>query len=379
MNISLITWCSTPNFGTCLQAFALQKVLQDMGHSVKISTDVKFAFPLSHYLVHLLLFPIINFSIDLTLAIRARNPLYLRKMFAIRRWDRKHLNILSVRFAYQARKLVRNTDCFIVGSDQLWNTYHNFDPTFFLSFASDKPRLSYATSIGTSDINPIHSNAVKELLLRFNRISVRETTGATALTKLTKRDDIVQMPDPTFLLSRDEWESYRNLETTDRLINEPYLFCYLVGTNDFYKRQISELIDRLKINHVVLLTSGAKPTFRLPNMTIIQSATPFQFLALLRNADFVCTDSFHCTAFALIYNRQFINLTRFDDSEKDSQNSRITDLLSRFGIHGRLLAPTQAIPTALDSIDYSPINKLLISERARGRKWLASAIAESIS
>ena len=210
--ICLVTWVGSPNFGTNLQAYALQQYLNILGYHVCILQSLPlylslkdqallFFHNLAIYKLWLMIKKHYSKATAHYYALRFANP-------SVQKWAKSHLRSIKVIFRFQLRKLVSKTDCFIAGSDQIWNSYASLDPTMYLAFAGSKKRISYASSLGTSGINPKHSEQIKRWLSEFSHISVREPTSVPVLQKLTSRSDIVSVLDPTFLLSAEEWTNF---------------------------------------------------------------------------------------------------------------------------------------------------------------------------
>ena len=175
-NIVLVTWKGGGNFGTCLQSYALYRKLQDLGFSVRFLTGFPKKYSIKLYIKWIL-------SIIGIKHIR-KGPKKSIQQIKRERFQQSCYKDVVVYTKHQERYFLKNTDCFITGSDQIWNTYYDFNPYYFLSFAKDKKRVAYASSIGTNSIKEDCKEDVRELLLRFSHIGVREKLAVNVLTQL---------------------------------------------------------------------------------------------------------------------------------------------------------------------------------------------------
>ena len=227
--IQIVTWLGNGNFGTSLQSFALYHFLSIKGYDCSILSSFNYKhFSLKGYLKMIL-------SALGIMKIRERRKIKKatdsRKLMKLSKFFEHNIRQESVSNRWQYRNLLRNTDVFCVGSDQVWNAYFNFSPFNFLDFAvcvgSDQvwnayfnfspfnfldfagnvKRISYASSMGTKDFPEEYKETIKNLLLKFAHISLRETTGREAVSRLTGRNDIKTVLDPTFLLTAKDWNS----------------------------------------------------------------------------------------------------------------------------------------------------------------------------
>jgi hypothetical protein len=242
----------------------------------------------------------------------------------------------------------------------------------FLSFAENKKRISYASSIGVSSFPEEHKNNVKKLLSKFSSIGVREKTAVTMLTELTGRTDIKQVLDPTFLLSPNEWNEMADNATYEMAIPEDFILCYLIGNNDWYKEQLADVQSSTCIKNVLIVPAVENTNFQLEGACIYNNAGPREFVDLIRRAKLVCTDSFHATAISLSYAVNFVEFIRFKESDKASQNSRIFDILNHFSLSYRIYNPGKK--DWLKPIDYKQVHKILNEDRKDSLAYLSNAI-----
>lgn len=342
--VCIVTWFGTGNHGTNLQALALSRYLESVGVEPTLIASVPErvpGFPPSFsfgYYIRLFLLkaglyrPWLRIKASLRKQRRPVGNLTKKQ----KQWFADNLNITRIYFPWQLERLLKRTDCFIAGSDQIWNTKLWMHRSAFLDFCRDRKRISYATSIGTEQVNPEYAEEISSLLSNFSRISVREESAATELASLTGRSDIEVCVDPVLLFDAGEWKSLLPECGSAPQVSGRYCLCYLLGNRTEYDGQIERVTRETGIDKLVFVNiEGGFRSSNFPDASFFDSITPDSFLNLIANAAFVCTDSFHGTLFSLIFQIPFVEFTRFDSHDSQSQNSRLTCLLHRYGLEDR--------------------------------------------
>ena len=360
--VTLVTWLGYGNYGTSLQSFALYYKLQAMGCSVRF---------LSHY-SKFCTHSILNWLKNCLLYIRFYTPLFYQfsaKGRKLRHFHSERYVLKSALTSWGQKSILRNTDVFVAGSDQIWNVTHAYSPFMFLDFAQDKKRVAYASSIGTSEIEDRYKTLVKQHLQHFAAIGVREKTAVKTLNDLLGEDKVVQVLDPTFLLSASEWKSVANDSSFDYELPERYVLCYFIGNNPEYKCQLEEVLSKSNIKNCIIIPSEETSFIDLGNFIYDRKAGPKEFVKLIEGAAFVCTDSFHATTISLILSKQFVVFKRFSDRDKKSQNSRIHDVLELVGLSDRFY------PCDIDkNINYKDVQHIVDIERKKSEKYIMDNI-----
>ena len=370
--VCIVTWQGSPNYGTNLQAFALQHFLEGLGLSVRILSSI----PDYGNLVDVIYYIISEWRIY-------RFWLRIKHLFnhsvqlgpdnsRIRRWVRRDLHVVRVPRPSQLRKLIDETDCFISGSDQIWNSFVGVNPAMYLDFAENKKRISYATSLGTRGIHPCHAEKIRKWLSRYQHISVREQSSVQLLKSLTRRDDVTCVLDPTFLLSPADWEAFVSETVPFAIESRPFILCYLLGSNEQYKRQVLDIQHKTGIPDIAIVPSAENPSFSIDGATILNNLSPTEFVRVISKASLVCTDSFHGTALSIILSKPFVEFLRFENGDPTSQNCRIEELLDHVGLSSRVYKSGQS--TWIEAPDYSKIQDFLHQARSASIKFLTSSI-----
>lgn len=223
-------------------------------------------------------------------------------------------------------------DAIIVGSDQVWNYTYPFSPEpFLLTFVPRGIRkISYAASFGRKDLPSTWHDLYRKALGDFYAVSVRETTAVSILEELGISS--VEVLDPTFLLTKEEWRESLNLSFDVDNKEERYVLVYELLRSDSIIKLARRIADRYHCK-IIYLSSRIFPLHFLPDITCVCAAGPREFVQFFMNASFVLTTSFHGTAFALNFNIPFYSLI----NRKRVLNSRIVDLLKLVGLQDRLV------------------------------------------
>ncbi len=371
-SVGIITIHKINNYGSVLQAYALQKVCMELGFKVEI---IDYQFPNSFHTDNP--YKTVN---DLQPA----EPRWIKLLFA-RALIRQHRGItcfVSDRLnlsecSYDSPEMLEANppvyDVYITGSDQVWSPrYCNGDPSFMLHFSQDKAkRISYASSIGSDCIPPELEKRYIEFLSRYDAISVREKTGVEIIKKLTNKN-AKEVLDPTLLLDRQEWNE---LAVEHRLIKQKYILCYFLNYtfNAFpYADELAADIQRRTGYRIVRV---ARPPHRLSlkNTGYEIGASPEEFLALVRDAEIVLTTSFHGTAFALNYGRPVFTIVQ----NSNTSDSRQANLMREMNLEKQIVACGSPFPGYTDShYDVESGQKQLEQLRIESRQFLINSLGD---
>ena len=345
--VGILTFLHNGNYGSSLQAYALQRVIRQMGYDCE---HLDYRPDRQEKILNL---------------IRSGNSLMLlmdgarkRKVRGAQEGMREKIRKIN---AFYERKLTltspcrnrkdleevsRKDDILVCGSDQIWNPVW-MNPAYFLDFGDpDKPRIAYAPSLGIQNTpGKRKSRMIRRMLSRFDAISVREEEGARLLVPIIGQKPEV-MPDPVCLLTRTEWEeSCGSVPSGD-----PYMLCYFIGENTAYWERARDIHQKTGLRILVVpvtADSYAQPLDRL------DGAGPEDFLGAIRGAELVCTDSFHGLAFATIFEKKVELIRRYRDDDRESKNSRVDHFLREIQTKG------------------------LETMRKEGLRWLAARLKEA--
>ena len=364
--IGIITIHKINNYGSVLQAYALQKVCEEMGYKVEI---IDYNFPNqahagNRYATHQDTQPTEPRWIKLLYAFEL-----MRQHKGIQAFV-KRFHHLSER-QYDSPEALMNDapryDVYITGSDQLWNPrYCNGDPAFMLHFAPDDAlKISYAASVGTNaipeDLKPLY----KELLSRYAHISVRENSGVDVVKAVSGKDSTVVL-DPTLLLNKDHWNT---VATCKRQFKKKYILCYFLNYTFNAFPYVDKLAQYMQMQTGYELVRVARPPqyLGIPHTHYRIGASPEDFLALVRDAEMVLTTSFHGTAFAVNYGKPVFTVVK----DKESSDSRQVSLMHNLGLGAQVLSVNDAMPE-VDRFSYNVTEVLTYISFSKTASFISS-------
>ena len=217
-------------------------------------------------------------------------------------------------------------DVLITGSDQVWNPELADLPPFFLQFEKGNKRfLSYAASVA-SDLSPKEWKLLGERIKCFDGISFRETESAELFMKYNDIPCVTTI-DPVFLLDCKQWDEVA--VNSNIVTPEKYVLCYFLGTVGFENDIISQLCRE---KNYKIINIGTDSLGRIKCDYCYSGISPCDFVALAKNADYILTNSFHMTAFSIIFRKQFLVI-----SPINSRNIRMKNILKRAGMEKRIV------------------------------------------
>ena len=325
MKIGVVTWNGSYNYGTNLQAFALCKYLESLGHQIDmLIPSVSDAPALIPGIVSKDCLIRLRCLIQkLLLLFGFKKDARLKQYIVIRKYIRDNFRYVAWNEISAEEK--KSYDMVIAGSDQIWNP-NVLQSFYLLDFVPLNVRkCSYASSLGVESLDRETEIVFSKYLSSFTKLSVREISGAKLLAKCINKP-IAVVPDPTFLLTEVQWAKV----IKPIRVKQPYVLCYFVGDN---KNNWNIAMDKAKMQgcHVVAIRS-LEAKYIPSQIEMLEGVGPFEFLYLIKSAEFVCTDSFHAMVFSILFNTKFCSFLRFSNDDIKSQNSRIYDLLSKFDL-----------------------------------------------
>ncbi|MCD7882641.1 MAG: polysaccharide pyruvyl transferase family protein [Lachnospiraceae bacterium] len=270
-------------------------------------------------------------------------------------------------------KCEENYSAVLVGSDQLWLPGNIAADYYTLNFVPESVNtIAYATSFGQSSLPKDSAEKAKVFLRKIKHIGVREESGQKLVKELVDRD-VPVVCDPTLLFTGDEWMS---IQREEPIVKEKYIFCYFLGNNPPHREFAKRLKEKTGCKIVALthLDEFVKSDEGYSDENPYD-IDPADFLNLIRNAEYVCTDSFHCSVFSILYRRPFFTFRRYARKTKSSTNSRLDTLFNLVGISGRIMNGDENIEMCLSlTIDFNAVHKRLESVRTDSYGYLVKAL-----
>lgn len=382
VGLAIVTY--TINYGTFLQAFATQTAIENIGYETTILNidsvidDVSKARR-KYFIGQLLNYSEVKSYVGTVSAIIQKkiNPdykeYYLHREIKFKEFHDRYFKIGPVCDSWDGlRKYCYNFSSIVVGSDQLWRPANIAGDYYTLNFVPDDiNKISYATSFGLKNIRENQKAIATKFLSRIQFLSCREQSGVQIIKKITDRDAKL-VCDPTLLLTKDEWDSFVSEEP---IVKGDYILTYLLSNNLEHRKFVRKLAEKTTCRVVGVLHGAGY--VRGDERFVDESPKdvgPFEFLNLIKYAKYVCTDSFHGCVFSTIFEKNYYAFKRFSDKNKMSTNTRVTNLLDRFGLSDRLIEKYDSIST--EQIDYLAVNERVHQFRDESKDYLMKALRE---
>ena len=354
MKVGILTFPGSPSYGASLQMVGMYKTLQELGCSVEVINYMNMFMKKKKHIPG-------NTS---TLRKMIRSFRTMPKVKKFREFE-EILSLNPKRQTHDPQELkdiCKNYDYVICGSDQVWNPLvTGSDYSYFLDYIEDASRkVAYAPSFGVTKLNDKDANYIKEALQNFDHISVREEAGRDIIRSLIGCDCPVVL-DPSMLITKEEW---RKLENEVLQLPDHYIFYFMLNNVPYVKAFAEELSDCTGYPIVNVCGTVDKNRFTGRNMSLIG---PAEWLYAMDNASYVITDSFHGTAFSILFEKEnFISLA-------SSTNSRIITLINSLGMSDRVLYEESRFES-FPKTDYCKVKKLLEIKRTAGIDYLKSSL-----
>ena len=361
MKVGIITFHRALNYGALLQAFALRHSMTKLNADANILDYINPTIEKAYFYPSF--FQRKSIKDKLKYILQGKNEKKRRIKFEafrnkyLRLSDKlcNHDDLINIDGAY---------DRFITGSDQVWNySAHDFDKSYFLDFVKDNnKKYSYAASFGFSSLPEEYAHEYKNLLGGFACCSTREMHGLNILDNLGVEQRRIDL-DPSMLLTKEEWKEQLGISDNN---GSKYIFVYAFELTDTFCDFVNELAA--KTGCYVLLTS--KPIFNpfKCKLKTLKAADPIDFVRAISGAEYVVTNSFHGTAFSIIFNKKFyVELLKTGAKV----NSRLENVLKTFSLENRLIGAQSS-----DDVDWDRVNSKMEELREKSFDYLKEIVNE---
>lgn len=353
--IGILTFHRALSYGALLQAYALQTKLFSLGIDNEI-VDYSCDYMVKHYQR---LFrpmkgnPLKGFVLNLLTANGIRKERKTRDRFV-----QRYMKLSQPYDAHSVAQAAQQYDVLITGSDQVWSPRCvGFDPVYFLDFAAPQQRYSYAASIAVNTLPEELKDAYRRRLKDFSALSLREQSGAELVEQVVGRDDAQVHIDPTLLLKKEQWDEL----APGRLVDGPYIFLFTVNKP---KTIIDQALALSRKTGMPVIYLNKRHTRIEKEIRYMDAVEADQFVSLVKHASYVCTNSFHGTAFSVIYHKQFM----VESETASGRNIRSEELLSRIGLSERIFSGDIF---AIDAqSDWEAVDACIGAERKRAEEYL---------
>lgn len=384
--VAIVSCYFKKNYGSLLQAYATQKILDKLNienETINIDENIDFKKgKKKFYKSQILNFPFIKSKIGMIkLKLDRKVNKKLNKNLEIREKKfeefRNKFRLTKPFTTYEEiSQQCENYSDVLVGSDQLWLPVNVVSDYYTLNWVPNNiNKVSYATSFGISSIPKKYYDKYRKFLSRIDFISVREKK-ACELVKDISGKDAELVCDPTLLLNKKEW---LEIQEEKPIVKGNYILCYFLGKNIEHRKFAEKLKERtgykiVSINHCdEYVKYSDKFADEIP-----YNIGPGEFINLIRNAKYVCTDSFHGTVFSLINKVNFFTFERFAGKNiKMSTNSRIYSLLELVALEERLIKESNQLEKKInENINYDKVDDVIENFRQTSIEFLKQALLD---
>lgn len=360
----VVTYHNSYSYGACLQAWATWKLFDSLGIDANF-IDYKNPIEEESLGVRVSYF-LKKGDMKKALKTAARNAMGYRE-YAQKGFSEFHRSLPKTSASYRSLESLKSVqaDILVVGSDQMWNPAISggIDPVFLLDFGSADVKLSLATSMGNYDLDEgEETEAFKKALAIMDHISVREKHTKKQVDRISGRDAFLCI-DPTLMVRPETWRDFSKKPVG--VGSEPYLLVFTLNTRSKEEeRAWMAYSDRLDL-----------PVYRIINNRFLskginenlRGVAPQEFVWLVDHAGFVCTDSFHGTAFSINLETPFVTFP-----SKTGNNVRMLELLDLLHLPSRFDALDSMVDT---NIRFEPSRDALEHKREESLAWLKNAVS----
>ena len=376
MKVGILTFHRATNYGTALQAFATEKGIKKLGVDTEIIDyrpeyiertlkvrklrNAKSLKEILSIIVNAVLYP----------GMAKRKAESFKRFFSLMDVSKK-VCLTTDEVAQTALEY----DAVLSGSDQLFNrNITGDDMTYFLPF-EHRRKLSFASSFGERSLTKERVGEIAPFFSDFDALSVREKTAQDILLNIKSVNpdakDATSVLDPTFLLSKDDWNEYARDNL--KLPKDGYILTYYMIETELLCKITNELQKRTGLKVVNIKPS--KKQVVLHQGKNLAYAGPAEFLACYKNASYVVTNSFHGTAFAINYGVPFFT-SKLPVSMAGEVNSRLSDICELFDISHRFLDTEQKLSvTDFTKPFEKETEKILSNLREHSFEYLKDALS----
>lgn len=371
MNIKIITRHSPSNYGSLLQSIATIKAVEYIGHQCEI---IDYQRPdeqgLKGVLTQLKQKNDYNNPIKKLIYIIIRYPI---EKFAQMKFDKMRNKYLKMTARCSNQKDLKqlSADVFVTGSDQVWGPMMNgiYDDAYFLKFANkEKRKVAYAASFGKTKFEDAVISEYHDLLDKYDKIAVREYSAVALMKEWRLENCIGQVLDPTLLLDKNEWKKMlRKDKSSHKWENKKYILIYQIHNDPKLSEYAKRLAKYTNIN-LVRVNPMLHQFFRGGRFVYCPDLD--EFIALIDNASYIVTDSFHGTCFAINFNKQFIEIL-----PNNATSTRNQCLLELTGLSDRILHDFEDFSLANKMIDFRKVDDIIVRERRRSMEIMKTLIS----
>lgn len=350
MKIGIVTLFDSTNFGNKLQNYALQEILKQYAEDVITVKNKPFPKNLKEKIFR---------TSPLAESVFINRIFGKKRKAAILSFANKYIAASSKCYFYDRKCTVKpeNCDYYCAGSDQIWNPELGRTGGFnYLDFSPKEQNFSFSASFGISSIADQYKNDIENGLKNIRKISVREEAGLKIVNELSEGEGAEVLIDPTLYIGEKKWEIVA--KKPNAFSGRKYLLTYFLGG---ISKERKKKIETFATQHKMEILDVMNPNSKF------YAIGPDEFIYLIKNAGFVCTDSFHASVFSFIFNTPLAILMR--EGTGANMGSRLETLANKFAFEDRLVSDDN-LDEHLMNVDYSEGKFILEEERRKVDKFL---------
>ncbi len=385
--VGIVSCYFHPNYGSMLQAYATQKILDELGVENETICIDGIKGELNKTKTRHYLRQIGNQDILAGTILRIGK----RKLYRMLKKDTfgKQVSVRNACFQQFSKEQFRVSEAYasreeltsacdgyssvLVGSDQLWLASNIEADYYTLTWVPDEVnKIAYATSFGVSSLPGYLFDKTKTFLNRIEHIGVREEKGRELVKHYTGRD-VPLVCDPTLLFGAEDWMCIQKQEP---VVEGPYIFCYFLGNNTEDREFAKRLREATgyKIVALLHLDEYISKDCNYADETPYEVG-PGEFVNLIRNAAYICTDSFHGSVFSILHRKQFFTSMRIRKEGVLCTNNRIDSLFATLGVEGRKIDGSEDVKECMArTLDYDAIHQRIEKFRGESVAYLKDAL-----
>lgn len=366
------------NFGGLLQAYALPKILNDKFH--RNAEQIRYSLKIEDELKNTNL--------------KMNNVLYKMGVYFFSKINKKRIDTRQLVFKQFMEEIPHGNEIYndqligkclakyqilICGGDQIWNVCNGINNlnVFTLTFAPPNVRkIAYSPSMAILEMNSEGEKCLEQGMKGLHAISVREKQSIDILKKVTdKRIEVVV--DPVLLLKEEEWIK----ELRESKIKNKYILCYLINDSVLQRKAVKNISEKLQLQIVTfphILANAVRKCDLFFGDIHDYTSGPREFLGLIKNAEFVITDSFHACVFSMIFQTPFVVFERNKANEQGNMNSRIYSFIKEYHFEKQLVTVEGLMNmNEIPEVDFSYAHEHWKKRREESLKYLENALNDN--
>ena len=367
--VAVVVCPNIRNFGSVLQSYATQKAVTRLGYDNEYIKYVKTKKTAYKYLIQLLIPSIMaeRFSVLKRKVFQRKNKTMIdRRNKAFDAFVDKYMVASPKYVGYdELKKAAGKYSMAVLGSDQVWNPINSGSDFYTLNWLrKGTKRVAYAPSFGVSEVPTLLKRSYVQFLKKFDHISVREKRGQKIVKQLTGRQ-VPVVCDPTLLFKAEDWDE---IMPEKPVAEGKYIFCYLLGNRNEPRKCVLKLAKKTGLPIVMMPFFGeiSEYDYKL-NAKFVDNPDPSHFVNAIKNAEYVCTDSYHGTVFSILYRKKLLVFRRHSADSSKNTFSRLESLLSIAGMKDRVVEDVWEDRFLDATTDYNKVHENI--DKLRKKSW----------